>query len=322
MTERLRPNDREKVCFVVNPRSAGGGTSRRVDALVASASRYFVQHEVRLTESPGHATSLAAAAVDDGFDVVAAVGGDGTANEVVNGLFVDGRPRRPGVVFTVVPAGTGSDLVKTLGMPADLDAAVRIAAFGPDRAGDAVLASFTGPDGAPLHRVGVNVLGLGLSGDVVARANRSSKRFGGTLTFLGATLAGLAAWRPPVVSASWVDADGSRDSWEGPLFTIFLANGQYAGGGMWVGKGGSISDGAIDLTIVPALSLPRLATGLPRLYTGDVEAVPGVVRRRITSIEASCASEVLLDVDGEQPGRLPGRFEILQGALRIRGVWP
>lgn len=96
-------NETERIVCVLNPRAAAGRAGQRVDELRRAVDRAFAQGEVRVSEGPGHATELAARAIDDGADIVAAVGGDGTCNEVVNGFFCDDQPRRPQVVYTIIP---------------------------------------------------------------------------------------------------------------------------------------------------------------------------------------------------------------------------
>src|SRR5690606_41058681 len=112
-------------------------------------------------------------------------------------------------VFGVIPAGTGSDLVRTLKMPNDLDAAVAVLATGATHSSDVLDVHVTPHDGGdPIRRMCINVAGFGINGDVVRRANASSKRLGGTLTFLGASLGAMASYRPPDVEVTWTDHEG------------------------------------------------------------------------------------------------------------------
>jgi diacylglycerol kinase family enzyme len=321
MSER---NETERLCLIVNPRSGAGATERRLDELRRAADRWFAEWELRTTEGPGHATELAAEAVSEGFRLVVAVGGDGTASETVNGLFEEDRIRNGDVVFTAIPAGTGSDLVRTLDVPRDFEVALRVAARGETRVSDVAHVVYTPPGTDETEgRICVNVAGFGLSGDVVLRANQSSKRFGGTATFLGAAMRSLAAYRPARARVTWVGEDETDHSWEGELMNAFIANGAYCGGGMWVGRGGSMQDGLLDLVLIPRLRMRSALLNFPRLYMGTTERTRGVMRDRIVSLEAEAEGEVpvLLDVDGEQPGALPIRVRVLPGVLKIRGQW-
>lgn len=310
-----------KVVFVVNPRSAGGGTGARLGKVQKIAEAVFGPRGDEIvfvqTEGPGHATDLTAE-LAPGADLLVSVGGDGTANEVANGLArLDGTVRP---ILGVLPAGTGSDLVRTLGMPRDLPDAIGVLANGRIKPVDWLRVRF-GEDDA-VGRICVNVAGFGMNGEIVQRANEGSKRLGGRVTFALATARTALGWRPPAVGITWEGPDGPG-SWEGPLASVFLANGQYCGGGMWIGRGSSMSDGVVDLTVLPAMPLVRTAMGSPRLYTGTIGRVKGVVKARIHTLVAKPLDdrEVLVDLDGEQPGALPVRVQVEPGAVRMVGQW-
>lgn len=318
------PNDTERLCLIANPHSAAGATGRKLDQVRRAAERWFSDWELRTTDGPGHAIELAAAAVAEGFDLVAAVGGDGTANEVANGLFDGESVRDPDTVFTVIRAGTGSDLVKTLGMPRDIDEGMRIAAHGTTRASDVAWLSLTDADtGDPITRIGVNVAGFGLQGEIVHRVNQGSKRLGGTVTFLGATISGMLRYTPTPVTVQWRDAGGEEGDWRGTLMSCFVANGRYCGGGMQVSTDGSMQDGALDLMLIPDLPMLRMVSGLPRLYDGTGGRIDGVIAERVREVEAvpHGSEPVRVDIDGEQPGVLPLRIRTLAGVLPVRGAW-
>ncbi|MCO4748219.1 MAG: hypothetical protein KC912_25720 [Proteobacteria bacterium] len=314
---------KRRVCLIVNPTSAGGGTASRFAEIGRAADAAFTAWDLRKTEGPAHATELTRQAIAEGFDAVVGIGGDGTANEVINGFFVDGEPIETDACFSVVPAGTGCDLVKTLKMPRDLDAAFRIIAQRQGRPTDVLRARFVDHDGAEGVRMCINVLDFGMGGEVVARVNKGSKRMGGLLTFLGATVASVLTYRPVLVQLRWCDGEGTWHDWEGELLNCFLANAEYAGGGMWFGRGGSMQDGLVDVTVVPNLSVLRQLQSLPRLYTGTPERVRGIRRFQASQLEAKVVGgeRVRIDVDGEQPGTLDASFEVLPRVVSVLAGW-
>lgn len=219
----------------------------------------------------------------------------------------------------VIPAGTGSDLVRTLRVPAALDEAVDVALTRPGRPTDAVEVRLIGHDGAPLVRHGLNLVSFGMSGEVVRRVNAGSKRLGGRLTFLGATLGALRVYRPPEVTISWVDASGQEGAWTGRLSTAFVGNGQYCGGGMWIGPQGRMDDGLLELLILPDLPTLQQVRSLPHLYDGRMAEVRGAVsvQGRTFRAQALGAGAVNVDVDGENPGRLDVELSCLNGAFLL-----
>ena len=318
-SRRMR-NESEQIVCILNPRAKAGEGGRLVRRVEEAMGRCFATGEIWHTEGPGHASELAARAVEAGADIVAAVGGDGTCNEVVNGLFDGDRCRDGKVVLSLIPVGTGSDLSRSLLAPSNLQEAFWIAATGMTLRADVGHLVF-GP--SQRQRVFLNVAGFGANGEVVKRANASSKRLGGRATFLKATLGALGSYEPPELRVRWEDAEGVEGSWQGKLMSAFVANGAWCGGGMHVGRGGSLLDGLFDLTLLPPLPPHRLAAHGWRLYEGSLWRVPGVVRVKAARVHAEVVSGVapLLDVDGEQPGELPATLRCLRRALQVRGGW-
>ena len=119
--------------FIVNPRAGAGRAGRHLDDLKAAVSRHLPDAEVVLTEAANHGRHLARSAAMDGIELLVAVGGDGTIHEVVDGLFEGDEPIRPQLVLGIVPAGTGSDLRRSLELPEDRDAALQVLVSGRDR---------------------------------------------------------------------------------------------------------------------------------------------------------------------------------------------
>ncbi len=309
----------EPVVFLVNPKSAGGATARAITGIEGRIREMFADVRIVFTERPEHATSLAYELGADAGMVVS-VGGDGTANEVVNGLAELEASERP--VLGVLPAGTGCDLVRSIGMPRDLGEALEVLRSGERRRTDWMEVVLSGHDGRETQRVCINVAGFGMNGEIVARANRSSKRLGGRLTFALATARTALSWKSPDVAIRWDGPDGPGE-WTGDLASVFVANGHYCGGGMHVGPDGRMDDGAVEMTVMPELPLWTSARNAPRLYDGTLSRMERVRTARIRALtaESSPATEVLVDVDGEQPGCLPVRIEVVPSAVLVAGRW-
>lgn len=312
----------ERIVCVLNPRAQAGRAGSRVDELRRAVDVAFAQGSVVVSEGPGHATELAATAIQEGADIVAAVGGDGTCNEVVNGFFDGESPRRRSATFAVIPWGTGSDLPRSVLAPGELAEALWVAATGMTLPTDVGACHYTTEDGREKLRIFMNVAGFGANGDVVHRANSASKRLGGRATFLQATLGTLLHFAPPPVVVEWEGPEGAG-RWDAPLLSAFVANGAWCGGGMHVGKHGSMHDGLFDLTLVPNKGRARNVAESWRLYDGSLERVGGSRLARVDSVRAYARGDepVLLDIDGEQPGQLPARFSVLRSAIQVRGGW-
>ena len=333
--------------FIVNPHSAGGSTGRRWEPEILPLVRArFPDARWVLTRAPRQAAALAARARRESADLVVAVGGDGTAHEVVNGLLGEllgrdgatlpaslgatwnasgpnpGTSRAPGdidegagdrPVLGILPIGTGCDLVKTLGIPRDLHRALDILATGRTIPADVCEIDAVAADGRPLRRFSINMCGCGLSGDVAAQVNAARWPRHGLLAFLIATLRGVAGYRPRSVTIS-VDGGPPRAT---RLLALFVCNGEYCGGGMRPGLGARLDDGVLRVVEVGAMPLPKILVKLRRLYSGHVEGVKGVLVHQARRVDVAPVDPVLVDCDGEQPGRLPARYVVRPRSLRL-----
>jgi diacylglycerol kinase family enzyme len=268
---------------------------------------------IRWTEQQGDAERIAREAASEA-DIVAALGGDGTCNEVVNGLMGPEGPINPRVVFATLPFGTGGDLVRTLEIPRSLPDALWVAATGTTLHVDVGRVAWQSGE----SRWFINVAGAGANAEVCERVNRSGKRWGGTLTFLGAILSTVREFQPQEVTWRW---SGSAGDGECRMATLaaFVANAHYCGAGLWVGRGGSMADGEFDVTLLPPLAFTQALLALPHTRSGRLEAIPGAVRFRAGSIDLVGALPI--ETDGEPRGPGPASFSIRPHALQVRGAW-
>jgi YegS/Rv2252/BmrU family lipid kinase len=298
--------------LVVNPAALRGRGAEDLDALSRALEAELGAFDRAFTSGPGDAVRLAREASAAGAPLVVAVGGDGTASEVVDGLL--GAPP-PAAAFGFVPRGTGGDLARTLGLPRDAAAAARLLARGEDRACDAGRVEHLGHDGAAAVRHFVNVAGFGLAGRVVALKGRIPRALGGRATYLLAGAAALVGWVDARIA--W-RADGG--AWrEDSVSGFSVCNGRFFGGGMLVAPHALIDDGAFDVVVWRGLGLRDLALRRRRLYDGSHLTLPGTESLRARIIEAEpLGGRVLLDVDGEAAGTLPVRITMLPRALRVR----
>ncbi len=296
---------------VVNPASGGGRTGRDWPGLRSVLATAGVDVEERLTRVRGEATALTREALLAGARRVIAVGGDGTINEVVNGfLDGDGAAVAPGAFLGLLPSGTGGDFRRTAGIPAAAAAAAAVLAGGASRPVDAGRLTLDGAE----PRYFINIADCGIGGDVVARVNRSSKRLGGTATFLWHSLAALLSYRP---RAARVEIDGEVA--EGRFQNVVVANGRYFGGGMCVAPGADLGDGLFDVVLFGDLSRARSITQIRRIYAGSHLGRPGITHRRARRVRVVPLEEPALsfEMEGEEVGPAPATLEIIPGALRL-----
>jgi diacylglycerol kinase (ATP) len=296
------------VVFLVNPASDSGRTGRRWPELARRAARAGLGGETVYSDGPGRLIELAADAVDGGATLVVAVGGDGTLNEVVNGVAARN------VDLATIPLGTGMDFGRTYGLPTNFDDAVRVALSGRTRTVDAGRVRYRTWDGDESTRWFANVGTVGMSGAVAQRANGMSKALGGRLTFFYALTREFLAWRNTEVTVT-LDGDERRS---GLMHDVIVANGAWHGGGMMLAPDARPDDGLFDVVLIGDVSKVDFLTTAPKIYKGRHVTHRKVEVLRGATVSVEAGERLPIEVEGEQVGATPAAFEIVRDALRVR----
>jgi diacylglycerol kinase (ATP) len=303
-----------KLRVVANALAGGGTAGKRIRELMRALDQHIT--EIVLTEAPRHATAIAERAFDDEVDCLVVVGGDGTVNEVCHAYFIRGEKSGRLPPMALVPAGTGNDFGKSLGLSRSIAETVACIEHGAVRPVDLGVVELTRHDGRPETRAFVNVASFGLGGLCDRMVNSGPKWMGGQLAFLWGALRALIVYRNVPVA---VTVDG-RDCLEAPVLNVAIANGRYFGGGMQIAPEADPGDGLLDVVALYDLTRAQGLALAHRIYRGTHLGCPGVRVARGQSIAATAvrsSEEVLVDLDGETPGRLPLRAWVLPGALRL-----
>ncbi len=268
--------------------------------------------EVRETAREGHAISLTEQAVKDGFDLIVAVGGDGTVNECVNGMMLSGNgSKKP--LFGIVPLGSGCDLTRTIGIPRrPAEAALLLQLLNKKRI-DVGRVRYSNWHGEKSERYFVNVADVGLGGVVVKHAAKAPRLFGRRPNYLWGMISSVIKYRPQKVTLR----SAEHPSKDIRVRNVVFANGKYFGRGFKVAPNAEIDDGILDVVSLGDFSTAESIWHLPKMYSGTHLALSKVHGFRSASVEISSDEEVLLELDGELAGTLPASFEIVPGALEI-----
>jgi len=295
--------------FLVNPASSNGSTGRRWPELARRAAAAGLDGATLFSERQGHLAELAREAALDGAELLVVVGGDGSVNEVVNGLA--GLGRQPAVA--VVPRGTGWDFSRTFGIPRKIDDAVQIALQGDVRTIDLGRASYRAWDGSDATAWFANVASAGMSGAIAKRANETTKALGGKASYLWATFAVFSGWEATEIE---VAVDGERRA--GPMFDVVIANGRFFGGGLEICPEAEPDDGLFDVLTIGDVTKRDLVQTMPKMYRGTHLPHPKAELLRGSSVTVTSETPLPIELDGEQPGTTPVTFEVAAGALRLR----
>lgn len=291
-----------RVLVVVNP-TAGGGRAGALWNRLAGAASALAEVMVASTAEPGAARSAIAAAVAGGVDRVVVVGGDGSIHLAINALLDAGCASE--VTVGLVPAGTGSDLARVLGLPRQPEAALRRAVVGAGRRFDVGRVEAGGD-----RRYFCNIASAGVSGVVDTMVNANPRR--GRTAFLSSTVRALRAYRC-VPMRVVVDGAVLHD---GPVFLVAVANGTTFGRGMRIAPRARPDDGLFDIVVVGEVGGWELLRRLPQVYLGLHLAAPQVRSARGREVEVEPRAVLPpFDLDGETYPSGAARFTLLHGAL-------
>lgn len=308
--------ERPKLAVIVNPAAHKGGAAKRWPTIRNELAARLGPFEPRFTAAPGHATDLARRALGDGARRIVAVGGDGTVNEVLNGLLQpSGCLAQPDTVLCPVPAGTANELCRALGHLAHPARPYDAAASAATRPVDLLRVRCTGLDGRPVERFGFLIVSLGAAATISHRTSQSRwlKKLGGIAYFLMTPVVTLS-FRHRAVSVM-IDGNGPVTR---PVFTALVANTENGGGGMKLAPGAQFDDGLLDLVEMGDVSRVGMLTAvLPKVYSGAHVHHPKVRIARGRSFHFKSDVDTLVDLDGETVGRLPLAVSVVPGALLV-----
>lgn len=285
---------------VANPTAGRGKAGKRIGAVDATLRELRVEHEVRVAGSAAEMEVTCRRAAEDGAEIVAVLGGDGTVSCAANGLL------GTGAALAVLPAGTGDDFATAIGA-GSFPAAVRLLAN--PKTADVDVVRVRAGEG---DRCFVNVAGAGFDSEVAETANAMTLNLGGTGTYVAALLKTLSRFTPARYDLT---VDGEPLTLDAML--VVIGSGLSYGGGMKVLPHASIVDGVLDVCIVESISKAAFLRAFPRVFAGRHTTHPKVRMMRATQVSVEANRHMLVYADGDRVGPLPARFDVLPGALPV-----
>lgn len=295
--------------LIVNPVAGAGRTFKKWPHISDLLKSIGLRFEHDITEAPKHAIELARAAVRKGYELVVCVGGDGTINEVVNGLYDSGAIKD--VTLGIISTGTGSDYVRTIGIPPYyVDACQRL--LNPTKLQVDIGVVEYANNGDQVKRLFVNFAGLGFDAEVVRATTQKYKALGGLPAYLLGLLTTLLCYRNRDITLKLDDQVQEKR-----VCSVVASNGKYGGGSMLVAPDADPTDGLLDVLTIDDLSKPDLLWSLPRIYKGTHLTHPKVTMTRARKVEVESRQRIFLQADGELLGEAPARFSLLPSALNI-----
>jgi YegS/Rv2252/BmrU family lipid kinase len=297
--------------FIVNPKAGSRKAASMWPKMAIMAEKRLGPFQTRWTSKPGDAIFLAKEAVCKGVRLLVCVGGDGTLNEVINGLMYHEASVRENVTLGYIPCGTGLDLIRTIPIPKKPERAIAAIQKGKTYRIDIGKISFRNHMGKSTCRYFHNVVSFGLGGEVTRKINESEKWIGKLSFFRAAIMAVLKYGKKEI----YIKVDNRLEG-QAIIWNVVVGNGCFHGAGMKVAPKAKIDDGLFHISILGNMNIFEALCKFPKLYTGNLRA--GKIHETAgRMIHAASDQNVLLDVDGECPGSLPAVIEIVPEAINL-----
>lgn len=307
---------------IVNPKSAGGSTKDKWAAVASDLRVHFGAFQVAFTKSQGDGTTIAKQAAENGRQFIIACGGDGTINEVANGIIQAGIGE---VEMGVFPSGTGGDFRRTIGLPSEHRKAAKALRNGKTKSIDVGKVTYLNHSDVQESRYFLNIASFGLSASINERVKTNSfvkwLPFGSTIQgkakFAFSTLQEVLEIEPNSVLVKIDDKE------EQSLQTLnfCVCNARFFGGGMKIAPDAKINDGNFDIVNIGDLNTARILRNGYKLYNGshlELPEVKSTLAKKIVVCPVDKEATINIETDGELPGKLPATFEILPEALKMR----
>jgi diacylglycerol kinase (ATP) len=278
---------------IVNPVSGANQDQRKSRKIISHLVNQGFDVEVKLTYEKGSAITIAKQGIEAGFRKILVIGGDGTMNEVVNGVMLQQVVPPAEIMLGMFSLGTGNDFIRTLNIPKDYEAATDVLMQGKTKTIDVGLVHFK-LNNQPASRYFINVLGMAFDGAVTDSAN-STKGSIGKLTYLKSVVATLFKYQPTQVK---IVVDGKTVT-DDIIFCINIGNCKYSGGGMRMVPHALPDDGLFDITILKPLPTFTALGNLYRLFDGTIDKLQQATTLRGKHIQVFSEPEICAEAEGE-----------------------
>jgi diacylglycerol kinase (ATP) len=288
--------------LIVNLIAGGGRCKEEFPRVKAELDRRGLDYDLHFTNEPLEAVDVAQMVIEAGFTHVVAMGGDGTVNEVANGLVKVGSS----LPLAVIPAGSGNDFVRMMGIPTDPIRAIDLLESGTPRTVD--LGYVVG------DRYFVNGLGVGIDAQVARDVLKMNPRFRGTAAYLYAALKEVLHFKAFPVTLS---GEGFEETYD--LLSLGITNGKYAGGGFKLAPEASADDGLIDVAAIEDFPIPERLIRLLQVRGGNHLKLARVHYRQTPSVSIASSARLIAHIDGEVY-RLPGEEFTVEAAPKALHV--
>lgn len=286
-----------RVLFILNPVSGKGRSVKTIPYIEDFSKKNGLDYKILQTQYPGHGTILAREGVQDSYDTIVAVGGDGTLLEVANGLAGSSVP------LGVVPSGSGNDFSKSLNISDNVENALALLVKGTPRTIDVGILN---------QKIFLNVASIGFDAEIVRDIERIRRWIHGKAAYYLSVFVKFLSYRNKMIRFK---IDGKEHNTK--ILLIAIANGKYYGGGMKVNPDGNLCDGLLDIIVIHRVPKYKIPLFFNRFIRGEHLSLPYVETYKCTSIEIESDSNLIINADGEIISSTPAKFEVSRLAMNV-----
>ena len=309
--------DNNKILVIVNPKASIGKCEKDWPEIQRILNDKGLDYDAVVTEYPGHAIALAHDNITEkGYKKIVSVGGDGTNNEVINGIFTQQRIPTSEITLGIISVGTGNDWRRTFGFPTAYEDLVEVLKEGRVFSHDVGKVTYYN-NGNSKTRFFLNAAGTGLNEMVCNRTNQlKSQGKGGSVRYMISTACCLLRFKCVHVQ---LEIDGAL-VFDDEILSLSVGNGKYNGGGMKMMPDAVPNDGLFDITVVKKVGMIKFAASINNIYDGTfVDKLKEVTtyRGKKVRIVSLPAHQLLLETEGETLTNSPFYFEILPQAINV-----
>jgi YegS/Rv2252/BmrU family lipid kinase len=302
----------QKWFVIVNPNAGNGKGKKDWKQISSDLIKHGLSFSEQFTEKKGHAIKLSQEAINSGYRNILCVGGDGTLNEIVNGVFTQQVCTAKDVTLGLIPVGTGNDWGRMFGIPLNYEGAIKIIKDEKTMLHDiGMVTCFNGPEKS--ERYFINIAGLGFESVVVKRTNiQKDKGKSGKAIYFYNLLMSLISYKN---TKAEIVIDGIET--EANIFSLNVGNGRYCGGGMRQTPFAVPDDGILDVTVIKGMGKIEIILNLKILYDGTILNHPKVDGHKCKNVKVSSDSVLFVEADGESLGHTPAEFSIIPSGINI-----
>ncbi|MDF1575055.1 MAG: diacylglycerol kinase family lipid kinase [Bacteroidales bacterium] len=297
---------------IINVAAGGGKTKKDWPSIAQILQKEGIQYEPYFTDRRLHASIIARNKINEGYSRIIVVGGDGTMNEVINGVFAQKRIHTTEVMLGMISVGTGNDWARTFNIPSDYEGAVRTIKQQKTFIQDAGLVNYQ-KNGKEWKRYFINIAGLGFGARVVERTNRMKEQGrNGTMLYFYNIFYSLIKYRS---KKAVIEIDGI--SYNRKIFSLNVGIGKYNGGGMIQVPHAIADDGLYSITLIKKMGKLNVIANMKKLYNGNITRHSKVETYMAKTVQIADSALLKVETDGESLGHGPVSFQIIPRSVRV-----